>query len=327
MDFFVGTLTREGGEGILRCRLNENRLERIGLISGITDPNYLILRPDGQRLYAVSSDVDRDGQRGCVNEYDLSGQEPDLLSRQPTYGNAPCHLTFSTDGRYLYCANYGTGSIAVFPLEGGLQPAVQIIQHEGCGPDPRRQAGPHVHQVSFLPGTNILCAVDLGTDALYLYHASSVDGKLTFRDKVTLSGGPRHIAWTNKGIGYLAHELSNEVTVLRWQEDRLRPLQTLPTLPVDFTEKNTAAAIRVTDHQVFVSNRGHGSIAIYDRRDNGLLNFNGWMDAGEYPRDFVILPGCRMLIADQHAGVWLRDVHGSVLDFLPQKGAVCIAAT
>ena len=327
MEFYVGTLTREGGEGILRCKLNGKQLERTGLISGVTDPNYLILRPDGKRLYAVSSDAEEGPFRGCVNEYDLTAEQPKLISRQPVSGNAPCHLTLSPDGRYLYCANYGTGSLTVFPVEAQLQPAVQVIRHEGRGPHPTRQTGPHVHQVTFLPDSQILCAADLGTEALYLYDASPADGCLTLRTTVPLHGGPRHVAYGNEDKAYLVHELSNEITVLRIENGAVTPLQTLSTLPEGYEGTNTAAAVRISPRgdRVYVSNRGHGSIAVFTVENTGLLRLMGHVPAGIFPRDFILLPEGGYLVADQRSGVLLLDEQGETVSFLPQMGAVCIA--
>lgn len=326
MDLYIGTLTREGGEGILHARLEENHLERLSVIGSITDPNYLILRPDGARLYAVSSD-EAGEMHGCVNEYDLTAAPPRLLSRQATRGNGPCHLAFSPDGRFLYCANYGTGSIAVFPLTGGLGPAVQLVQHAGSGSHPTRQAGPHVHQVYFLPGESTLCAADLGTDALYFYAASPEGGCLTLKNRLALSGGPRHILCARSGWVYLVHELSNAVTALRREGDALLPAQTLSTLPSAYQGTNTTAAIRLSheEDRLYVSNRGHGSIAVFSVRKEGLLHPLGHLPAGAFPRDFLPLPDGRFLVADQRSGVLLLDSRGQTLDFLPQPGAVCIA--
>ena len=63
---------------------------------------------------------------------------------ESTAGGSACHLTLSPDERFLYVANYDDGKLSVFPvMEGKVGPRVQLIQHEGHGPDPRRQAGPH----------------------------------------------------------------------------------------------------------------------------------------------------------------------------------------
>lgn len=140
----------------------------------LTDPNYVIRC--GDRLFSVSSDAQGE-YRGCVGEIDASGAMR-VLAQEETAGNAPCFLCASPDGRYLYCPNYGTGSIAVFPIEGGLKPRIQLVVHSGSGPHPTRQTAPHVHQALFIPGTQYLCACDLGTDEIVVYRADKETGIL-----------------------------------------------------------------------------------------------------------------------------------------------------
>ena len=326
MEFYVGTLTCEGGEGVLDCSLEDDHIELKATVIDISDPNYVILSPRGDRLYAVSNDGATEGVQGCVNVYDITGETPALLCRQSTGGGSPCFLALSPDGRYLYEANYDTGSLAVFPVSCGLNERIQLVQHSGHGPHPTRQEGPHLHQTTFLPGTQLLCAIDLGTDELVVYRADRQTGLLTEQTRTHLFGGPRHIAYGKAGYAYVAHELSNEVTTLRIENDAFIPLQTLTTLPEGWTGVNTAAAIRLSTDgsRLYVSNRGHGSIAEYAVQADGTLRFLRHLWAGAFPRDFICLSDGRFLVADQHAGVYLLSQDGDALDFLPQKGAVCI---
>ena len=319
MEFFVGTLTREGGAGVLRCMLRGNGIqlkERLFL----TDPNYLIRM--GSRIFCVSSDAE-DPMKGCVNEILPEGKMK-RIARQATAGSGPCFLCPSPDGRFLYCANYGTGSIAVFPLENGLGPRIQLLQHAGHGPHPIRQAGPHVHQVLFIPHTQYLCACDLGTDCIAVYRAEEHTGLLSPHSSVYLHGGPRHLVFLNETQGYVCHELSNEVTALHIEDGVLTPAQTLGTLPEAIP--NTAGAIRLSPNgkKLYVSNRGHGSLAMYDVLSNGSLQARGFLRAGCFPRDFVILEDGRLLLADQRSGIRLIDPQGRETAFLPHAGAVCV---
>ena len=90
-----------------------------------------------------------------------------------------------------------------------------------------------------------------------------------------------------------------------------------------------SAAIRMSeDHrQLYLSNRGHGSIAVYSILQDGSLTPSGWfMEAGSFPCDFILLKDGRILVADQRAGVRLLDGQGRMIDFLPHVGAVCIGA-
>lgn len=326
MDFWVGTLTREGGEGILRCRLENGRLRRVETIREIKDPNYVILSADQKVLYAVNSDPKQDGYTGFVNAYDITGDAARLLSHGATGGSGPCFLTLSSDGRHLYAANYATGSLAAFAANDGLAERIQLIQRSGSGPHPTRQNGPHLHQVTFIPGSPYLCAVDLGADELITYRRDPASGLLTEHACAHLHGGPRHIVYGRGGLAYLAHELSNEVTVLRLADGRFTPLQTLSTLPEGTERENTAAAIRLSGDgkRLYVSNRGFGTVASFLVGADGLLTAEAQLFAGVFPRDFVLLDDGAYLVADQRAGVYYLGPRGERLDFLPQMGAVCL---
>ncbi|MBR0219515.1 MAG: lactonase family protein [Clostridia bacterium] len=325
MDFYVGTLTREGGEGILSCRLTKDGIDRVGCYAQTADPNYLIWSSQNRRLYATGSDTE-EGFRGSVSELKVENGQFQLVSRQKTDGNGPCFLTMDRSEKYLYCANYGTGSLCVFPARPFLGAYVQQVRHTGRGPHPQRQEGPHTHQITFVPGTELVLAVDLGADEIWLYHADPKSGKLEFRSKCLLHGGPRHVAYGKTGCVYLAHELSSEVTALRLEGETLTPLQTLSTLPEGEDVQNTASAIRISGdgRRLYVSNRGHGSIAAYEIVEDGTLRFLTHYPAGIYPRDFQLLPDGGFLVADQRAGVRRLNSQGKETAFLPQMGAVCI---
>ncbi len=319
MEFFVGTLTREGGKGLLRCTVEENKIKELEALS-LTDPTYLI-RVDG-RIFSTSSDIDGD-LRGCVNEICANG-EMNLVARSAVGGNAPCFLCASPDHRFLYCANYITGSISVFPIDGILKERIQLVEHFGNGPHPIRQQSPHVHQVLFIPGTQYLCACDLGTDCIEVYLADIQSGLLSHYSTLHINGGPRHLVFADETLGYVCHELSNEVTVLRVENGVLSAIQTLSTLPEE--TNNTASAIRLSkdNKTLYVSNRGHGSIAVYNVLPDGRLVEKEYWNAGVFPRDFAFLDDGRALVADQKAGIRLLNLDGKELDFREHMGAVCI---
>ena len=322
MLFYAGTLTREGGEGILTCRLTEDGIEKISCYTDTKDPNYLIWSGKNNCLYATGSDADEE-LRGTVSAFRPEEGQLCLISRHKTGGNGPCFLEESADGRYVYVPNYATGSVCVMPAMGAR---VQIAVHSGSGPDPVRQTGSHPHQAVFVPGTDRLLVSDLGTDEIWIYRADREKGLLEPAGRFRLSGGPRHIAFGKPGYAYLAHELSSEVTVLRIRGDEIAPVQTLSTLPAGAEMPNTAAAVRVSPdgRRLYVSNRGHGSVAVFDILKDGGLRAVKHIPAGVYPRDFQLLPDGSILAADQRAGVRWIDCDGREKAFLPEIGAVCI---
>ncbi|NLI21328.1 MAG: lactonase family protein [Clostridiales bacterium] len=323
MDFLIGSLTREGGPGVARVRLARGRLTEVWRDGRLTDPNWLATGPGG-RLFAVSSDAPGDAP-GCVNELALTREGLTLLARQPTGGSAPCHIGFSPDGRYLLAANYGDGSVAVFPLAGGaLGACAQRVSHVGRGPHPTRQAGPHIHQITPVPALpGHVCATDLGTDELVVYRQDADTGRLTERYRVPVPAGegPRHLAYAPNGRGWLVTELGNRLFPVDFSPESGRVGDGLST--VEQPGSGTAAAIRLSPDggTAFVSNRGEDSVAVFS-----LAPFRKtavWRGVGAKPRDFALLPGGYALAACQGEGVALL-ADGRRTQLLPMPGAVCV---
>ena len=69
MLFYVGTLTREGGEGILTCRLTEDGIEKTGCYTATKDPNYLIWSALNRCLYATGSDAEEEYRARSAPSY------------------------------------------------------------------------------------------------------------------------------------------------------------------------------------------------------------------------------------------------------------------
>ncbi|NLV58382.1 MAG: lactonase family protein [Clostridiales bacterium] len=326
MKFYIGTLTSEGGEGILICAIERDRLVKNGVITGLTDPKWLVLTKDSRRLFSVSSDQKGEPFSGSVSEYDVSGEEPVLKARYSSGGETPCYLSTDEEEHWLYLANYNTASVCAFPIDGILQDKTACIINNGSGPHPARQTSAHLHQILPIPNAMDVASCDLGTDELLILGTDRLKGLTEIIGRTHLHGGPRHVLFGQRNICWLVHELSNEVTVLHRNGRSFQPLQTLSTLPKGYSGNNTAAAIRFdpSANRLYVSNRGHGSLAEYSVAEDGLLELIRWIPCGEYPRDFRILPENRIIVADQYTGVHLLDLNGKELDFMEAKGAVCV---
>ena len=323
MDFLIGTLTRIGGPGIALVRLDEDRLTCLWQDSNFRDPNWLSQGPDG-RLFAVSSDAEEE-DRGCVNEISVSDDGMRLISRKPTGGNAPCHLCFSLDGRFLFAANYGSGSLAVFPLEAsGIGSRIQRIQHSGSSAHPTRQTSPHVHQITPIPHLpECYCAVDLGIDALVIYKQDIASGMLTEQYRIGLprGEGPRHLVYDSEGFGWLATELGNRLFRIRFDTDHGTVTGGLST--VETKESGYAAAVRLSPdgRSVYVSNRGEDSIAVFSL--SPFQKTSIWHQVGQLPRDFALLSDTRAVVVCQNEGLVLLN-HGVKTAVLSMRGCVSV---
>src|SRR5262249_4728150 len=81
-----------------------------GTLTGVPDPSYLALHPDGRTLYAVDERED-----GAVTAVRLADRR--ILGARSTGGASPCHLSVHPGGRWLLSANYQSGSVAVHPID------------------------------------------------------------------------------------------------------------------------------------------------------------------------------------------------------------------
>lgn len=320
MRFYTGCYTRMGGPGIGVCRWENGRIELMHTYRDINDPTYVILSCDHRTLYAVGSLPDTG--EGAAASYRIEGDTLQLLSIQPTGGKAACHLTESADGRFLYVANYLSGSVSVFPIKDGmLEKRIQLVQHAGHGPHPTRQDGPHTHQCVFRPGTNELFVCDLGIDRVMIYAQHADTGLLTYKEEIAMPGGmgPRHLVFADAKHFYVTGELDNVVRCVA-NEDGWKISGEISTLPKDWTGENTSAAIRMHDGALWVSNRGHDSLCRIELDTAGGMRSASWtLTGGKIPRDFTFVPG-GILHAHQEIG----GVMGSNGVSLAMDGVVCI---
>lgn len=326
MDFFVGTYTVLGGPGIVRCRLADDRLAMLSTASELVDPTYVILSRDKRHLFAVGALVG--AGEGMVASYQVGKEALTKITEWPTGGNAACHLALDPEERFLYVANYVSGSISMFPATNGLLgPCGQLITHEGHGPNAARQEKAHAHHVAFRPGTRELFVCDLGMDAVVVYEQEPKMGGLSPIGPIPVEAGlgPRHLVFDGQNRFYLACELGNAVCVYEWQGQGWECVQTLSTLPPGWTGENTVAAIQLRDRRVYVSNRGHDSIAQYLAGVDGMLTPLAIQPVeGRTPRDFRVMDD-GILVACQDGGgiLWTRE--GRTVASLPIAGAVCIS--
>ncbi|WP_377860020.1 lactonase family protein [Allokutzneria oryzae] len=296
---FLGcyTLGAGGGKGIglADADVQTGALTVTSTLEGVVNPSFLTLAPNRRTVYAVNETTD-----GRVSAFavDAAGGLK-ALGSQSALGADPCHLAVHPSGRFLLTANYSSGSVAVHPIrEGGaLGAATDLVQHTGSGPDPDRQKGPHAHQVLTDPSGRWVHAVDLGTDSVYVYRLDLGTGKLSRHSQAKLKpgAGPRHIAFHPGGrAAYVANELDSTITVCEWDSatGTLKPGPSLPTAPAGGVTRNYPAEVTVSPDGrfVYLSNRGHDSIAIFAVADGGrgLTPAGTPSCGGAWPRHIVL---------------------------------------
>ncbi|MGH7602765.1 MAG: lactonase family protein [Gemmatimonadaceae bacterium] len=327
---YVGTYTDDGrSKGIYLVRMDQGtgKLRVVGSIDAGANPSYLAMHPNGQVLYAVN-EVDKFDNKptGGVVAFSIARDTGKLtrLGEQPTEGTGPAYVSVDRSGRVVLVANYDGGSVALLPIQtnGSLAPATSVVKHTGSGPVVDRQSEPHAHCIVVDPSNRYALAADLGADRVFVYRLD-LDGKSLRRveggEAVMHPGaGPRHIAfYPTAPFVFVANELDSTVATLRFDAERgaLTVLGTTSTLPSGWKGENNPADIHVapSGHTVYVSNRGHNSIAVFSVAEGtGVLSLQQTISTGgDTPRNFTLDPTGRWLLAANQKSdsivVFVRD--------------------
>ncbi|MFW6161544.1 MAG: lactonase family protein [Planctomycetota bacterium] len=315
MRVYVGgqSKTRDGGIHRFELNMATGELTAAGATTGVGNPSFLAIAPDGRFLYAVNERGRFRGQpTGSLSAFAIDPKTGDLslLNQEATGGPGPCHLVVDKAGRHVLAANYSGGSACVLPVgeDGRLGSCTAFVQHEGSSVNPKRQKGPHAHSINLDAANRFAFVADLGLDQILIYRFDPAKGTLTPSDppfaKIARGSGPRHFAFHPSGrFAYVINELASTVTAFAYDAERgaLRQLQTIATLPEGFGGESYTAEIAVhpTGQFLYGSNRGHNSIAVFaiDADAGRLRLVEHESTQGDWPRHFGIDPTGTFLIA------------------------------
>ncbi len=282
--------------------------------AGIVNPSYLALSADRRTMYAVN---ELEGAPGGISALalDSAAEAPLLLNTQPVHGVAPCYIGIDPSGRWALVANYGSGNVTILPIlaDGQLGEAASIYQNCGCGADPKRQATPHAHCAVFDPAGRRLFVADLGVDCILSFHLDEFTGELIPADPSGASSapgaGPRHLTFSaDARFLYAVNELNSTVAVYAYDAaaGTLDSLQTISTLPDDFSGESWAGGIQIapSGRFLYASNRGDDSIAVFaiDPTSGRLTRVEIAPCGGHWPRHIAFdRTGNYLLVANQHS--------------------------
>jgi 6-phosphogluconolactonase len=310
---YIGTYTGEKSKGLYSFQFDSasGDMTPVQLAGELANPSFLTIHPNRKFLYAVS-----ELPAGSVTGFAIDPKTGALtkLNTVPTGGGGACHLVVDKTGKSLMVANYGTGSVASFPVgaDGRLGEATAVIKHAGSSVNQKRQRGPHAHAVVLSADNRFLFVPDLGLDQILSYRLDPVKASLSPNDppfaKVTPGGGPRHFSFHPKGkYAYVLNEMGSSVTAFSYDAARgaLTELQNLSTLPKDFSGEDNSAELEVDakGRFLYASNRGHDSIAVFAIGKDGKLTLvENAATQGKTPRNFKIDPtGAYLFAANQNS--------------------------
>ena len=277
-------------------------------------PSFLAVNPARTALYAVE-----EGSPGRVNAFSITRSGATLgaltsLGGVGSGGNGPAHVSVDRTGKWVLAANYGSGTVAVLPVQsnGGLAAAVDT-----------ESPGANAHLITVDPGNQFAFVPCLGVDRVAQFAFNATTGQLTANAVASVAtaagAGPRHLDFRpGGGFAYLINEKNETMTALSYDatQGRLTPVQTLPALPAGAPTAGTSGAevlVHPSGKFVYGSNRGNNTIVGFALdAGTGMMTLIGHTPTGgNTPRSFAIDPsGNLMLVANQGSG----NIHAFRID-------------
>jgi len=349
--------SKQPGQGILTFSFNDadGSFSPTGKVTKQDSPTWLEIHPNGRFLVAtheLSHHTGVPAGAGFVTSYRI---KPDgaleKVCTQATGGRGNTCATFDRTGRFLLVTRYWEGGISVLPFDpdtGAIHEVTAAPEHKGAGPHPLRQSASHPHGIHGDPRTNLVYAMDLGTDQVHQYLLDIATGTLTPHGEVKLAPGcgPRGINFhPSLRVAYVNCELDGTVVVCAVDDcTGLVPLQTVCCYPEGFEghghEDNLGKAgfwgaegclSADASHYYYIC-RVHQSVAVFDvaPRD-GTLTFSSRyaLAAHSNARNLTLdRSGRYLLVASQDADCveCFRIEHGTgALELVHTQHAACAA--
>lgn len=343
-DLVIGTFTGDGptaSKGMYVYRFYPYRVQHAYSNEVETsNPAFIAITNDQKFIYAVNESGEGKSSVTAFKFDKMSGKMEQINS-QPSSGS-PCYVTVDKARKNVIIANYGGGSLQVFPVnkDGSLGASTQTIKSEGKGPISTRQEAPHIHSAVLSPDEKYLMVSDLGTDKIniYNYKASKTPALAPAETpfvKTAPGAGPRHSEFSPNGkFMYNVQELTATITAYAYKTGRLTEIETVKMMPDNFNGVNGAADIHLSPDGLFLyaTNRGSANeiVAFSINQETGKLTFVERYPTGPVPRNFVIDPtGHHLLVGTTKViHIYTRNMTNGRLiltgDPIKVESAVCL---
>lgn len=337
INVWIGTGRSPLSKGIYHCKLDSFGLKLTNptLVAEMEGPGFLAKHPTLPVLYAVGGLMGVPVVASFVIEDNADKPRLRFLNSLPIGDGNAAHVSLDKTGEFLFTAQYGGGSVAVFALQadGSLRERTQLIDHTGGSKVvPDRQDASHAHWTGVSPDNRFVFVPDLGLDQVVIYKLDAGTGRIEPHGAgvVTPGSGPRHMKFHPNGRwAYVLNELSLTVTTFDYDSagGAMKAKQTSDAVPASELALETtksASEIRIHPNGKFAysANRGHDTISVFSiDQANGELK---WIQCENIrcatPRNFNLTPdGKLLLVAGQLSntlGLFSVDSNSGRLTFL-----------
>lgn len=332
---YIGTSTDDSLKGIEYCYFDtlSGQISQPMLADKIHNPNFLEIDTQNNVLFALSRSQQKDGNGSAVLHYDIHAPNGQLtlISEAPVPGQGPCYVALDRSGKRVMVANYSSGEVCAYKLDGGKLSYLNSVKHYGSGPNQNRQDKPHAHSIDIDPQSDFIYAADLGADKLMVYKMTS-DGLVSVDSVMCKPGaGPRHFDFSPDGsILAVSNELDCTVSTFVKDDSGIfkNEIQSLSLKPDTFVAETWPADIHFSPDGKFlyVSNRGFNCIAVFKVNGSNLRWVEFMTDGINWPRNFAIDPSGNYLLAanrDQNnLSIYKRNKENGKLTMLPDVANV-----
>lgn len=310
-NLYISSCCEDGGiyHALLMSDGNIKILEK----TNANRPMYTILHEN--RLYALLREPFESSNDSGLISYEMGdngvlGEAGEIIS---TKGKIACHLCAAEND--IYAVNYTSGSVIYFPDK--------LEIHQGKGINPKRQECAHTHCAILSPDRKYVLITDLGTDKIYVY-----DRKLQLVSTVDAikGSGPRHIIFSDDGkYVFCINELSSTLALYKYNNGKLEYVEEKSALPQGYTGESIAAAIRCIGNTIYVSNRGHDSIASFKFENEHLELQKIFSCGGKSPRDFDVIGNYIVCTNEKSDSVTVLDCDGELVHVCDDiKAPLCV---
>ena len=274
----------------------------------VSDGNISYMAVNGNSLYAARRvakgafavdvfTVKRNGQLKKIDAFLIPGS------------HGYCHISVSNDGKYLFGSSYSGGFMDMLSLvpEGGIIRLKQRCFFSGSSVHSRQKKS-HPHFAAQTPDGSMVLTADLGCDRIHTFkYEKGKDLVRTAGAVLPPGSGPRHLSFSADGkFVFCANELSNTVTSFKLEKGALKMVSNVSALPGNWEGNSYAGAIRTApDGKVYVTNRGHNSVAVFAVAADGKLSLEKiFSSEGDFPYD-LLFAGGKMVLANMKSNQFL----------------------
>jgi 3-carboxymuconate cyclase len=266
--------------------LTTHAFGRVRNLAGTGAGAFGVLAPDQRNLYFTF-------YSGSVQQLDsLSAR---VESSANSGGTGAAHVAVSPSGRELAVANYDSGHVAIYALNGDGTINRQINLY--------RPAGNKAHWIGWSRRSGYLYTVVLEIGRVFGFRPDGAGGYAAPFTALDLGTqvNPRHMDFhPTLAKVYVLNEKAGTLTYARMEDDgTLTEEGSVSTLPDGFTAYNQTAHIQVAadGRTLYTSNRGHNSVAVFQLNDQGIpqrIQLIG--SEGDIPRTFKLFDAHRLLV-------------------------------